>query len=77
MQPSKPSRALVYELTFSDQAGASCSLYGEKHLNHGHLLRGMTTLYSEVARGGLPVLRGELHFELEHVWPWLRSFRVA
>jgi choline dehydrogenase-like flavoprotein len=79
LQPRRLARALVYELAFADSAGVPYLLYGEKRLDRGGLLHGMTTLQAEVLCGEPPrlLVRGDLHFALDQLWPWLRSFRVA
>ncbi len=77
MRPLSRKATLVYDLAFKDDAGASCTLHGEKHTGWLTPLRGMTTLYTELRREGFLLGRGVLTFNLDDLRPWLSSFRRA
>ncbi|MDH5492813.1 MAG: GMC family oxidoreductase, partial [Myxococcales bacterium] len=72
------SRRLVYDLRFRGDDGERYRLYGEKSLGLLRPFLGMTQLHTEILREpeGVPVARGELHFDLRDLVPWLATFRM-
>lgn len=79
MRPMRGTAGLVYDLTFVGDNGERYELHGEKHLSVKRPVRGMTTLHTELIRSsdGAAVARGVLRFDLGHLRPWLRSWRVG
>jgi len=75
-RPLKRRATLTYDLTFSDDDGAPCTLHGEKHTTLSSLLSGMTTLHTELRRDGFRIARGVLTFDLSDLPPWLASWRL-
>ncbi len=77
MRPLNRRATLVYDLGFTDEHGAPCTLHGEKRTRWSAPLTGMRTLYSELRRDGALMGRGVLTFDLRDLGPWLSSFRLA
>lgn len=72
--------ALVYEARFSLDDGTPVLLRGEKHVLLPRILRGATTLHSELIKDGTGegavLMRGVLRFDLWTMPSFLRSFRL-
>lgn len=77
MRPLKRHGTLVYDLAFDDDDGNHCTLHGEKHTKGLAMLRGMTTLYTELRRDGFLLGRGVLTFDLDDIPSWLMSWRLS
>lgn len=77
MSPMKRRATLVYDLYFEDADGVEHTLHGEKHTGLLGLLRGMTTLYTELRREGAKIGTGVMTFDLADIPSWLKSWRLA
>lgn len=77
MFPKKRIGTLVYDLDFTGDDGVGYHLHGQKSVSPATVLRGMTTLRTEIARAdtGVPVANGVLRFWMRDFLPWLATFR--
>jgi hypothetical protein len=75
LAPLRSRGMLVYDLTFTDDAGRAVTLHGEKHRTLWPRL-GIVTLFTTVAREGQTLGEGVLTFRLETLPAWLRSWVV-
>ncbi len=78
MHPLRRTATLVYDLAFTGSDGRRYELHGEKHTRSPlALLRGMTTLYTDLRSDGALVGRGILTFDTKDLPPFLASFGVV
>lgn len=77
MSPLRRRATLVYDLYFEDAEGREHTLHGEKHTGWSSLLRGMTTLHTELRCEGARIGAGILTFELAGLADWLRSWKIG
>jgi hypothetical protein len=77
MHPKKRIGTLVYDLDFAGDDGVAYHLHGQKSVSPATVLKGMTTLRTEIARvdTGVPVATGTLRFWMKDFLPWLATFR--
>ena len=69
-------RKLVYEITFPDNDGQNCRLFGQKDIEAAHLVQTMTTLPVSIFRGEREVARAVMRFDLRNdLLRLLRSVR--
>jgi len=76
MRPRQRRGTIIYRLRFRGDDGSLHWLHGDKDVGGWALLRGMTTLHTEIRRDGddHALAHGVLHFDLRHVGRWLASF---
>lgn len=78
MHPLRRTATLVYDLAFTGDDGLEYALHGEKHTRSAlAMLRGMTTLYTDLRADGALVGRGILTFDMLDLRPFLESFAIA
>ncbi|MEZ4338730.1 MAG: GMC family oxidoreductase [Sandaracinaceae bacterium] len=77
MHPLRRTGTLVYDLAFEDADGTAYALHGEKHTRSAlALLRGMTTLYTDLRADGALLGSGILTFDMKDLSDFLASFGV-
>ncbi len=70
-------KELVYRLDFRGEDGKAYAFMGQKNVTVRRAVAGMTTLAGRLYRGTKALGRGELTFDLKHLPPFLRSFRLS
>ncbi len=78
LRPLRRRGTMIYDLRFTDAEGGSLHLHGEKHTESLGVLRGMTTLHSEVLDAdGQRVASGWLRFDLLGTPAFLKTWKIV
>ena len=67
-------RQITYDFRFHDPQGRPCRLRGEKHPRLTRPVASMTQMQARLTRDDLPVAQGDLHFDLDDLPDFLRSW---